>query len=153
MHIAIEALGINRPGGGRSATLNLLRPLLALDQRNEFSIYLSSHEPSLEGLNRQAQQYIVPIANRFASRLYLQAVMPLIFRRRNIDLVHFVKNQVVVGTGAKSIVTVYDCTTLRHPETYPAVDVWYWRHVLSRQYRKVNALIAISESTASDLQE
>ena len=153
MRIAIEALGIDRPGGGRTATLNLLKPLLRLDQQDEFSIYLSSHEPSLDGLSQQAQQYIVPIANRFISRLYLQAALPLKFRQQKIDVVHFVKNQVILGTGAKSIVTVYDFTTLRYPEAYPVVDLWYWRHILPRQYRRMNAIIAISESTAQDLQD
>lgn len=153
MRIAIEALGIGRPGGGRTATLNLLRPLLALDQQAEFTIYLNSPEPSLEGLSPRARQHIVPISNRFASRLYLQVAMPVLFHRHKIDLVHFIKNQVVLGTGIKSIVTVYDLTTLRHPEAYPAVDVWYWRHILSREYRRMNGIIAISESTASDLRD
>jgi alpha-1,3-rhamnosyl/mannosyltransferase len=65
--------------------------------------------------------------------------------------VHFLKNQTVLGTGVKSIVTVYDLTTLRHPEAYPTVDVWYWRHILPRQYRKIDRVIAISEATAVDL--
>jgi glycosyltransferase involved in cell wall biosynthesis len=154
MRIAIEALGVDRPGGGRTATLNLLKPLLAMDTHNEYSIYLSSPEPSLDELNPRVRQYIVPIAaNRFSARLYLQAVLPIRFRQQKIDLAHFVKNQVVLGTGVKSIVTVYDLTTLRHPEAYPAVDVWYWRHILSRQYRHTSRLIAISEATAADLSD
>jgi glycosyltransferase involved in cell wall biosynthesis len=151
VRIAIEALGIDRPGGGRIATLNLLRPLLAIDSQHEYVIYLSTPEPSLDGLNPRAHQRIVPVRNRFLARLALQAVLPIACRQQQFDLVHFVKNQVVAGTGTRTIATVYDLTTLRHPEVYPPVDVWYWRNVLPRQYRKLNALIAISESTASDL--
>ncbi len=151
MRIAIEALGIEQPGGGRVATLNLLKPLLKLDDLNEYVIYLSTREPSLEGLNPRARQCILPIHNRFVARLYLQMLLPLMLRRQKIDLVHFVKNQVVWGTGAKSIVTVYDLTTLRYPTAYPLADVWYWRYLLPRLYRSMNGLIAISEATASDL--
>jgi glycosyltransferase involved in cell wall biosynthesis len=151
MRIAIEALGINRPGGGRVATLNLLRPLLAIDTPHEYDIWLSEPEPLLEGLNPRARQHIVSVSNRFAARVVLQAALPLMCRRRAIDLVHFVKNQVVPGTGTRTLATVYDLTTLRHPEAYPAADVWYWRHLLPRQYRRLDAVIAISESTAADL--
>jgi len=35
VRIAIDALGISKPGGGRSATLNLLMPLLDLDRLEE----------------------------------------------------------------------------------------------------------------------
>jgi alpha-1,3-rhamnosyl/mannosyltransferase len=151
MRIAIEALGIDRPGGGRAATLNLLRPLLALDRSHEYSIWLSTREPSLEDLHPRVRQRIVT-GNRFTSRIALQAVLPGYCRRHGVDLVHFVKNQVVSGTGTRAIVTVYDLTTIRHPEAYPALDVLYWRHVLPRQYRRVDGLIAISQSTASDLE-
>jgi glycosyltransferase involved in cell wall biosynthesis len=151
MRIAIEALGIDSPGGGRAATLNLLKPLLALDDRNEYVIYLTEPEPSLAGINPRARQVIVSIRNRFVARMFLQLTLPLTCRRRGIDLVHFVKNQTVMATGARSVVTVYDLTTLRHPEAYPAIDGWYWRQILPRQYRKMDRLIAISEATAADL--
>jgi len=151
MRIAIEALGIDRPGGGRVATLNLLKPLLALDREHEYVLYLSAPEPDLAGLNPRVTPRVVQVRGRFASRVFLQAVLPVWCRRDRIDLVHFVKNQVVLGTGARTVATVYDLTTLRHPEAYPAVDVWYWRQVLPREYRRMDRLIAISASTRSDL--
>ncbi|MGE0450120.1 MAG: glycosyltransferase family 4 protein [Vicinamibacterales bacterium] len=151
MHVAIEALGIDREGGGRVATLNLLRPLLALGDDHRYTIWLSAPEPSLEGLHPRARQMIVPARNRFAARIALQRALPYFCRRHAVDVVHFVKNQVVSGTGCRSIATVYDLTTLRHPEAYPKVDVWYWRYVLPRQYRRLDAIIAISDSTADDL--
>lgn len=151
MRIAIEALGIDRPGGGRVATLNLLKPLFALDREHEYVVYLSAPEPELDGISPTVTTRVVPMRNRFASRVYLQAALPRWCRRDRIDVVHFVKNQVILGTGARTVVTVYDLTTLRHPEAYPAVDVWYWRHVLPRQYRRMDRVIAISAATGADL--
>jgi glycosyltransferase involved in cell wall biosynthesis len=151
MRIAIEALGIDRPGGGRVATLNLLKPLLALDRTHTYVLYLSAPEPELAGVNPNLKSRVVGPRGRFVSRLFLQAMLPGWCRRDRIDLVHFVKNQVVLGTGARTVATVYDLTTLRHPEAYPAADVWYWRHVLPREYRRMDRLIAISASTRDDL--
>jgi glycosyltransferase involved in cell wall biosynthesis len=151
MRIAIEALGIDRPGGGRVATLNLLKPLFALDREHEYVVYLSAPEPELAGISPRVTTRVVSIRNRFASRVFLQAALPVWCRRDRIDVVHFIKNQVILGTGARTVVTAYDLTTLRHPEAYPAIDVWYWRQVLPRQYRRIDRVIAISASTQTDL--
>ncbi len=151
MRVAIEALGIGRPGGGRTATINLVRQLLVLDQENDYLIYLDAPEPSLVNLSAHAKQFIAPFHNRYAARLYLQILLPIHIRRHSIDLIHFVKNQVILGTGAKTVVTVYDLTTLKYPNVYPLVDVLYWRHILPRQFKRIDSLIALSESTASDL--
>jgi glycosyltransferase involved in cell wall biosynthesis len=150
VRIVIEALGIDRPGGGRTASLNLLRSLLEVDERHEYVILLSAPEPDLQ-VNARAAQHIIPIRSRFLSRIYLQAVLPVLCRRFGADVVHFLKNQAAFGTGTARVVTVYDMTTLRHPQAYPAVDVWYWRHVLPRQYRSADRIVAISEATAADL--
>lgn len=151
MRVAIEALGIERAGGGRVATLNLLRSLLTLDKQNDYLIYLSAPEPSLEGLSPSARQYIFPIRNRFLARLGAQIFLPLHLRYQKVDVVHFAKNQVILGCGRKTVATVYDLTTLRYPQAYPVVDVAYWRHILPRQLRCVRRIIAISQTTADDL--
>jgi len=67
MKIAIEALGIHDYGGGRSATLSLVRNLLACDQRNQYTIILNQAEPDL--VARNLQQIVWPIKNRFLARL------------------------------------------------------------------------------------
>lgn len=152
MRIAIEALGIEHSGGGRAATLNLLKPLFTLDDQNDYLVYLSAPEPSLEGLNPHVRQQILPVRNRFLARLCAQVLLPLHVRRSQVDLVHFAKNQVVVGCGIPTIATVYDLTTLRYPRAYPRVDVMYWRYILSHQLRQMRRIIAISQSTASDLE-
>jgi glycosyltransferase involved in cell wall biosynthesis len=150
VRIIVEALGIDRPGGGRTASLNLLKSLLPIDAPHEYLILLSAPEPELE-INRRTRQHVIPIRSRFLARLYLQATLPVLSRRFGADVVHFLKNQAAFGSSGRTVVTVYDLTTLHHPEAYPAVDVWYWRHVLPRQYRRADRIVAISNATASDL--
>ena len=152
MRIAIEALGISRPGGGRAATLGLLQPLLTLDQTNQYVIYLDRPEPDLNHF-AHVHPRIIPSQNRFVSRLLLQALLPIELRRLKIDLIHFVKNQMIFGVGRKSVVTVYDLTTLRYPRAFPLLDVWYWQYLLPRLYQRADRIVAISQSTAQDLMD
>jgi len=145
--IAIEALGIHDYGGGRTATLNLLGNLLALDRENHYLVILSQPEPGL--LARNLQQMIAPTKNRFLMRAWAQAILP--FKLRQYDLVHFVKNLGVFGLRIPTIVTMYDLTTLIHPELFPRSDIWYWRHIQKNTLRRANQVIAISETTRQDV--
>jgi len=146
--IAIEALGIHDYGGGRTATLNLLHNLLALDQENHYLVILSAPEPGL--VARNLQQLIAPTKNRFLMRAWAQLVLPI--RLRHYDLIHFVKNLAVFGMPIPSIVTMYDMTTLIYSELFPKADVWYWRKIQKHALRVASQVIAISETTRQDVQ-
>ncbi len=148
MKIAIEALGIHNHGGGRSATLNLLGNLLALDQKNHYLVILSQPEPNLVAEN--LHQWIAPAKNRFLVRIWAQLTLP--FKLRHYDLIHFAKNLSVFGMPIPSIVTMYDLTTLIHPELFPKVDVCYWQNIQKYTLRGASHLIAISETTKQDIQ-
>ena len=65
---------------------------------------------------------------------------------------HFAKNLGVFGLNPPSIVTIYDVTTLIHPELFPKFDVWYWKVVEKVTLHKAARVIAISNTTAQDLQ-
>lgn len=147
MRIAIEALGIHFYGGGRTATINLLKALFALDTRNEYLLFLSQPEPDL--MAPHVRQHIAPVKNRFAMRLWAQAMLPRL--TRSCDLVHFVKNLGVFGLKVPFVVTVYDMTTLLYPELFPKLDVWYWRTIEKRTLWDAAKVIAISHQTARDI--
>lgn len=149
MKIAIEALGINAFGGGRTATLSLLEALFALDTENEYRVFLTRSEPSLKTPAGNVEQYIVPIQNRFLARIWAQVQLPGAVR--GCDLVHFAKNLGIFGLKVPAIVTVYDLTTLIHPEIFPRSDVWYWRTVQRRTLQEAARVIAISQTTAADI--
>jgi glycosyltransferase involved in cell wall biosynthesis len=149
MKVAIEALGIHTYGGGRTATLSLLEALFALDSGNQYLVFLTRPEPGLETPAGNVQQHIVPIQNRFLARVWAQLFLPGIVR--SCDLVHFAKNLGVFGLSQPSVVTIYDLTTLIHPEIFPRSDVWYWKTVQRRTLKGAERVIAISETTARDL--
>ncbi len=148
MRIAIEALGIHDYGGGRTATLNLLRNLLAIDRDNQYLAILSAPEPQL--VARNLQQLIAPTKNRFLMRAWAQLVLPI--HLRHYDVIHFAKNLTSFGMPIPTVVTIYDMTTLIFPELLPKIDVWYWRWIQRYALRKVAQVIAISTTTKQDVQ-
>jgi len=148
--IAIDALGIHRYGGGRSAILNLLDALFQIDRKNQYDLFLSQSETSLPN-NEQVHQYICPFRNRFLSRLWLQFIVPLCQKKWN--LIHFTKNLGVFGHSLPNIVTIHDMTTVLYPEIFPRFDVWYWRHIGKITVQKAEMLIAVSHTTAQDIEK
>lgn len=151
MRIAIDALGISRPGGGRSATLNLLEPLFALDARNDYLVFVDGVEPSIQG-HANVRQIVAPTSHRFAVRGWAQATWPGLFRRERVDLCHHTKNLTTYLLPCPSLVTIHDLTTLARPEAYPWVDVLYWKTVERFSVRHVDRVIAVSQRTAIDVQ-
>jgi glycosyltransferase involved in cell wall biosynthesis len=151
MHVkvAIEALGIHYVGGGRTATINLLEALFALDTQNEYLVVLSQPEPSLVAPAGNVRQWIAPLKNRFLLRIWAQVFLPT--GLQGYDVVHFAKNLGVFGIRSPTVVTIYDLTTLLYPDLFPAFDVWYWRHIQIRTLRAADRIIAISETTAREL--
>ena len=150
MKIAVDALGIHYFGGGRTATLHLLENLFAIDKENEYLVFLTEPEPTLETPMGTVTQHIAPVRNRFAVRLWAQATMPTLVR--GYDLVHFTKNLGLVNVPTPTVTTMYDMTTLLHPEHFPWFDVWYWRTVQKWMLHATNRVIAISQNTANNIQ-
>jgi glycosyltransferase involved in cell wall biosynthesis len=143
--IALEALGIDDYGGGRTASLNLFKHLAEIAPQHEYLAILTRAERTLA-----MEQSVVPIENRFLARIWAQAVLPI--KLRDYDLVHFVKNLAVFQMPIPTVVTVYDMTPLLYPDLFPKVDVWYWQHVQARSLEQADAVIAISHTTKSDIE-
>ena len=149
MKIAIDALGIHYFGGGRTSTLNLFETLFAIDSQNEYLIFLSQFEPSFNTPAGNVTQRIAPVKNRFLLRLWAQFVIPLAVQ--GYDLMHFAKHLGVIGISVPKVVTMYDLTTLIHPDLFPWFEVWYWRNIQKHTLQNANMIIAISENTADDI--
>lgn len=149
MRIAIDALGITLPGGGRSATLNLLTALFKIDQENDYLLFLDRHEQTL--IARNVRQYITGIEGRFAARLWAQLALPTLLRRERVAVVHYAKNLGAFFTPGATVVTVYDLSILICPDVYPGSDRVYWRFIEPITLRQAKRIIAISEDTARDI--
>ncbi len=148
--ILVEALGINKVGGARTAILNTIKALPYVAPDVQFIVYVSQFENSLAGIP-QIEQVVVPASNRFVARIKLWGLLPLVVRRLHIDLVHFTKNLMVDFIPCPCVVNVLDLTTLRFPETQSWIDVAYWRWIEPVHLRRADRIIVASQDTANDL--
>jgi len=150
MRIAIEALGIERPGGGRFTTLSLILGILQEDLLNDYLIILSSREPSLDDF-LNAKQLIIPERNRFLARIKAQTIIPRLLHREKMDIVHFAKNLGVFSVPCKSVVTIFDMTILNYPKFFPKTDVAYWQIIQREFLKSADKIATLSNSAKRDL--
>lgn len=151
LRIALDVLGLGRPGGARTATLNLLVGLGELDTANRYVAFVEKPEPALERFPN-FEQRVIPADKRLTMRLWAQTRLPGILRRERFDLVHHNRSLGVFGAPCPTIITVYDVTILTLPHLYPFIDVWYWRWIQPRLLRRMDRIVAISQSTRNDLE-
>jgi glycosyltransferase involved in cell wall biosynthesis len=69
-----------------------------------------------------------------------------------VDLVHFARSMGGFAGPAKNVQTVFDLTTLRHPELHSRSAVWFWHHLQPAFLRQADRVIAISRDAACDLE-
>jgi glycosyltransferase involved in cell wall biosynthesis len=149
MRIAIDALGIQNYGGGRSAILSLLEGIFTLGNQHQYCVFLNQVEPTISIYKNNVQQVISPFKNRFLTRMWAQITFP--YTCSHMDIAHFTKNLGTFGLNIPSVVTIHDLTTLIHPELFPSFDVWYWKTIEKRTINNASKVIAVSQTTANDI--
>ena len=71
-----------------------------------------------------------------------------------VELYHGLSGELPSGlaaAGIPSVVTVHDLIFLRHPEFYPAIDVFFYKRKFYQTLREASRIIAISECTKRDI--
>ncbi len=149
MRIAVDALGIDKPGGARTATLYLFEEVIKLKPGWNFIFYLSRYEVSLDKNN--VKQVILPFRKGILARLLFQVYLPFDLLFRKVNLVHFAKSQACYLPCRKKVFTIFDLTTLLYPEQFSKSAVWYWSHIQGRMARAADAVVAISKDDARDI--
>lgn len=149
MRIAIDALGIDAPGGGRTAILSLFTEVFKLDNENHYTIFLTKYEPTLKQFYSNVKQIVIPIHNRFLVRIVTQMI--LIIKQKNFDLIHNTKNLGFMGLRIPSIITIHDLTTVLHPELVPKIDFFYWKTMERTTLENAKIIITISNDAAKDI--
>jgi len=150
MRIAIDALGIDSPGGGRTSILNLLKEIFILDALNEYTVFLSQHEPSLNNSYPNVKFIIIPLRNRFIVRIIAQII--IVFTQHQYDLIHCTKNLGFWGVKKPTIVTVHDLTTILFPSLVPKIDHFYWKVFERLTLEKAAKIITVSDNAAKDIE-
>jgi glycosyltransferase involved in cell wall biosynthesis len=148
--ILIDASDIDKPSGGRTAVLELFKEVFRLESDWRFIILLSRREPDFDGFH-QVRQMIIPFRHRILERIYIQTVISFLSLSRKADLVHFARTIGGVAWPARSVLTIFDLTTLRYPELHTPSAVWFWRYIQPKLLHWADRIISISNYVARDL--
>jgi glycosyltransferase involved in cell wall biosynthesis len=149
--VLIDASDIHQPSGGRTAVLELFREVFQLKSNFRFVIFLSRREADFEGFN-SVRQVVIPFRNRILERTFIQlAIFFFVFWRR-AHLVHFARTIGGLAWPARSVLTIFDLTTLRYPDLHDAGAVWFWKHLQPWFIRRADKIVSISRYVADELQ-
>ena len=135
MKVAVDVTALAQTRAGTARYLNALLPRL---------------EPEVE------IERIAGFSHGRAGTLWLDLawyphVLP--YRARNADVLHCPTYRGPVHVRKPFVVTVHDVAVFRHPEAFPRWTREYSRRVVPRVLRAATRLLAVSEFTASELEE
>jgi glycosyltransferase involved in cell wall biosynthesis len=150
--ILIDAFGIDQPGGPRTAVFYLFEKLFEIRPHWRFVIFLSQPEPIYKRF-QNVRQVILPFRKGILARLFVQLSFPLLALILRADLVHFAKSQGAWMVGVKTVMTLFDVTTLYHPKLHSPLAVWYSKVVLPALARRCNVIVTISKNAAEDIHQ
>jgi glycosyltransferase involved in cell wall biosynthesis len=156
MKIGIDARLIGETGVGRYIR-NLISELARLDTQNEYVVFLRKRSFAafeLPGANWQKKEADIPWHGARE-----QLVMPWIFLREHLDLVHIPYFNAPIFYPKKYIITIHDLIIL-HFDTGKASMLPYWlykvrrlgyRIILGIGIRRAAHVIAVSETVKKDV--
>jgi glycosyltransferase involved in cell wall biosynthesis len=149
MHIGIDASRATRPRrtGTEGYSLHLIQALLALDQRNEYTLYFNqAPAPGLLAQGPRCRHRVMPFS-RLWTHLRLSAELAahppglLLVPAHVLPLIH----------PRRSVVTIHDLGYLHEPQAHRPLDRLYLDFSNRFHVRAATRLLAISQATKDDL--
>lgn len=153
MKIGIDARFWRKSTGGIGRyTRNLVFNLLKMDQKNEYFLFLTPDdikECDLEAKN--LKKIVVPIPHYTLAE---QIKLPFIFKKYNLDLIHFTNFNHSLLYPGKFVVTIHDLTMSFFPvgrKQKSFLRRAAYNLTLKHAVKKASAVIAVSKSTKKDI--
>ncbi len=137
----------------------LLQSLSRFYPDNQYLLYSPGYQqhPRLEFIEKSRNITVrTPkgIMSRTFKPLWRSYLVNRSLRNDGIELFHGLSNELpyaVVGSGAKSVVTIHDLIFLRYPELYSRIDRRIYRSKVEYACRVADKIVAVSEQTRQDL--
>jgi glycosyltransferase involved in cell wall biosynthesis len=153
MRIGIDASAIptNRAGAG-NYIFNLIAAFSKIDFANDYIIFAKS-EHIEEWKIKQSNFCFLDCSFRNPPlRLaWEQAVFPYALKKHKIDLLHSPHYTMPYFASCKSVVTFCDMIFFLYPYLHTLAKRFFFRSIIKISSRKADAIIAISKSTARDI--
>jgi len=133
----------------------LLRAFLPYSNENHFVLFVLEEDLPLFEFARNKME-LVPVAEKFRppvkNILWHQRALPQLARDLQLDVLHVPSYRRMLWSGPCPLVaTIHDLAPFRVPKKYSPARMFYGRVVARRLAQRQDALIAISENTASDI--
>lgn len=156
MKIGINALFLlpGKVGGSETYIRNLVRCLVAIDQHNEYYIFINEESTGIfETLVPRIQVVHCPIHASIRSLriLWEQLMLPLYIWRHKIDVLLSAGETAPFFCPATSILAMYDLFHVHHPGEFSRFHLFFLRMMKYRSARTADGIITISEKSKKDL--
>jgi glycosyltransferase involved in cell wall biosynthesis len=141
-------------GGMEVYARELVKAMRRLPECPRLTAFVSKEGAALDWLEGiQTETVGVDARNRFDWVRGEQQLLPGMAKRVGVDLVHSLASTAPLRGGFRRITTVHDLIYLVHPEAHFGVLALGMRAVVGMAVRRSHRLIAVSQSTANDLQQ
>ena len=152
--VALNAQLLFGPASYRSAGIHhyidcLLRGLPEAGPDLRYTVFVGAGQPDMPGAVIRRTR--LPTARPWARILWEQLLQPIELRRLRPDLLHSLAFVSPFRPPCPAVVTVYDLSFKLTPERFPPAQRLYLSTFTARSCHRARRVIAISESTRSDL--
>jgi glycosyltransferase involved in cell wall biosynthesis len=156
-HILLDATVVNdKPTGVGRAVLELIVAISELNIDIKFTVAVSTQAP-FSFLEEKDNWNIVEVkfsTPRFFQRIFVtQLEVPLIAKKLDVDLVHFMTMPSSLWLHCPSVMTVMDVAFHRFPESVDYLRRIYYKSIMKQSIRTTDAIITISNSSAKEIGE
>lgn len=160
MRIGIDCRTILVPELGEKAgighyTYYLVRSLLSHDKENEYVLFFS-HRPNpfveFERPNVTIKHFPFARYKKFLPFSYSHLLITAVLRQARLDVFHSPANTLPLSYTGRSVITIHDLAIYKHPEWFPG-QVFSTKVLVPRSLKKANRIIAVSKSTANDIEQ
>ncbi len=138
-----------RRAGIYSYIYNLLLWLPKVDPEREYLAFLGDRRARFPGLTQRFSSF--PTTMPWLRILWEQWVQPIELNRLGVDLLHSMAFVQPLLIGRPSVITIYDLSFLRFPESFRPLNRLYLKAFTRRSARRSNRIITISESSRKDV--
>jgi glycosyltransferase involved in cell wall biosynthesis len=157
MRIGISTSVIQRGKTGVAQYLfGLLRAFLPLAREHRFTLFVLEEDLPLFAFLDGAMD-LVPVAEKLRpparNILWHHMTLPKLVRRHALDVMHIPSyRRLLWAKPCPQVATIHDLAPFRVPHKYDRKRMLYGRVVAKRLARRQDAIIAVSENTAGDLE-
>lgn len=157
MHIGLNLLYASPSIGGAWRYINnVLQMIAKFDRQNSYSLFLYDRNQLPTACDPRMSLHFVhrpAIGSRWMRVLHEQTEIPRLAERTGCALVHSFGNLAVLKRGIRNVITVHDLKPYdRNENSFPSARDLYIRAFLPASLRMSDAVLPISQFTASAIQ-